>query len=295
MTEDEARALFDELLKEVGVEAGDTLYLAVDMAHIPLPAYTAKLSREAIEGRERKWCAFVLESLHNAVGDAGTILAPAFSYDYARRGAVYEHETSPSETGPFTEYFRQIADVRSFHPLHSIAGLGSKAAEILEDSGRAAFGARSPYARFPDHNVKFLFLGAPLGDSLTYVHHLEHLYGVNHMYHKVFNVPARRGGKDVPGPYLAFVRYLGTNISAAVDHVEERLRSEGLLVESRIWDMGPFQLAHVADVDQVTFAMLDENPISTIAEPAEVHIEAEGAFEQPRSLPPFSYRLDDPS
>ena len=39
MTELEARNLFQEILRNLGIEGGDTVYLGIDMGRLPLPRF----------------------------------------------------------------------------------------------------------------------------------------------------------------------------------------------------------------------------------------------------------------
>jgi aminoglycoside 3-N-acetyltransferase len=266
-----------QALRLAGVQPGDVVYAGVDMSGLPLPRLEVPRSRaEAVAQRDRQ-CAAVLEVLREAVGERGTLLAATFSYAYARRGVPYVHETSPSELGPFSEHFRTRPGViRSFHPLNSVCGLGPSAAAILERCGRSSYGPLSPFGRLAAHGAKVVGLGVAFGRFLTHAHHLEQLVGVNHAYHKVFNVPAFLGGAPQPGPWLAFVRYLGIGVDLAVGKLEQRLREEGQLRE-----YGVIQAADVAAVERVGLGMLAANPWAFVSEPVEVHVEAPGAFSQP--------------
>lgn len=280
MNEAEARRAFQSILDQLAIERGDTLYLGIDMARVPLPRYEAALDPAAIKEREERWCRFVLEELLARLGPEGTLLTPTFSYGYARDGRPYHHETSPSETGPFTEYVRtRPGAIRSLHPLNSISGVGRHAAAILENVGKAGYGAMSPFARLTGYRTKFLCLGSPVGLALTYAHHLEHMYGVNHMYHKAYTTPVYRKGEPVPGPWLCFVRYLGVGIEARIGRLEERLREQGLLKEARHAGH-PMQCMAAADVDAVGYGMLREDSCAFLEQNIQVHVEAPGAAPQ---------------
>ncbi len=273
MTEAEARDQLRDILAALEVRRGDTVYLGIDMGHVPLPGYSAELTRDAIRAREEKWCAFVLQVLREALGPEGTLLVATFTYSYAGQSVPFVLEESPSEVGPFTEYFRRQPDtIRSLHPLHSISGVGRHAHAILDNVGKAEYGAMSPYARLGEYGTKLLCLGAPLAASITYVHHLEQTYGINHRYTKAINTPVYRNGERVPGPWLCFMRYLGVATMPRHEHIEERLRAEGVLREATI-DAHPMQCVDVHDVDRIGYAMLVENPCAFLERSVEVRLD----------------------
>ncbi|MEO5335333.1 MAG: AAC(3) family N-acetyltransferase [Magnetospirillum sp. WYHS-4] len=282
MNEQEAIDLYTAALRHLGIGRGDIVYLAVDMARLPLPAYPAKLNREAIRAREQRWCAFVLERLQETIGPEGTLIAPTFFYSYARSNGPYIHEESPSETGPFTEYFRTLPEARrSLHPIYSVAAIGPLASEIADGIvGKSAFGAMSVFGRLTRYPIKFLFLGASVGESLTHAHHLEHMYGCNHRYHMVFNTPVSMGGHEIPGPWLCFMRYLGTPVRADVFPLERRLRERGVLVEWPDWPH-PMQMVTIEDAERIGYEMLAEAPWSFTREPVEIHMESPGKAPHP--------------
>jgi aminoglycoside 3-N-acetyltransferase len=281
MDEPAARDALLAALSAAGVRAGDVAYLGVDMSGFALPRRPVPRSRaEALAQREEQ-CAFLLDVLRAAVGPEGTLLAPSFSYAYARHGTPYVHETSPSELSPFTEHLRtRPGTLRSFHPLFSVCGAGPAAAALLEGCGRSAYGPESPFGRLAARHAKFVGVGVRLAQFLTYAHHLEQVVGVNHAYHKVYNGPAFRGGVEQPGPWLAFVRYLGIGVELAVERLEERVRAEGALRE-QAGSAGLVVAADVAAVERIGCRMLAENPWAFVAEPVEVHVDAPGAAPQP--------------
>ena len=56
--------------------------------------------------------------------------------------------------------------------------------KILVRFGGFSFGANSPFSNFVKYNVKFLNVGIKWIDTCTYLHHLEHLNGINHRFYK---------------------------------------------------------------------------------------------------------------
>jgi aminoglycoside 3-N-acetyltransferase len=276
-----ARERLVAALRRLGVGPGRVVYLGLDLAGLALPRWPRPTDAAAMRARRAEVCAFVHDAVREAVGESGTLLVPTFSYDYARRGAPYDHESSPAELGPFPEWYRRREGViRSLHPLFSVAGKGPRAAAILERTGRSAFGVTSPFGRLTAEDALFVSLGVTMARWLTFAHHLEQIAGVNYAYNKAFTQPVRRGGVEVPGPFLAFVRYLGAGVDIALDGLEGAVREAGALLEDH-GEAGLLQTASARDVERIGLEMLARNPFAFIKTPVVVHVDGGGGREQP--------------
>lgn len=270
VTEQQARDMLQSLLGEVGVERGDVVYLAVDMGALPLPSLPFELSREAIKTRERRLCDFVLDALRDFIGPQGTVLAPAFSYSCSKPGSVYVHEDTPSEIGPFPEYMRNHPEaIRSIHPLFSVSGIGPAAHDLLQTTGKAAFGAMSVFERLNKYACKFLFLGSSLGGALTYMHHLEQGYGCNHRYNKAIDVKVMLNGALLPGPWLAYVGFRSVQARSQAHDLESVLREAGVLREVLYLNQ-PFQCVDIVDVNDYGYQMLINDPCAFMTDGVEI-------------------------
>ncbi len=260
-----------ENIKSLGVGSGDVVYTATDLTRLPLP----KPDREMLRGLKRRelWLGWVYLSLREVIGDKGTIVTPTFSYDYARSNAPFFYEKSPGEVCNFSEYVRTLKGaVRSLHPLFSLTAVGPRAREICDNVGKSAYGQRSAFSRLRKAGTIFLFLGAPLGESLTYAHHLEQLYGVNHYFNKVFDAPVYKDGEPVPGPWLAFVRYLGCDIEIYIHRFEKHLRDKGLL-RVRKTAKGEMQAVACDVVHEEGLNCLAANPWFFIEKPVYIRLD----------------------
>ncbi len=264
MTEEEAGIALHSILDRLGICSGDRIMLGIDMSKIPLPAYVATLSREAFREREQKWCKFVLKILLNRLTASGTLLVPSFTYSCTRPGSIFVAESTPSENGPFTEFFRsQPQVIRSLHPIFSLAGTGRDAELLLGSVGRSAFGAMSPFSRFEKYQIKFLCLGVELRNCITYIHHLEQTYGCPHRYNKSFDIEVLTGAKRLHGEWYANMNYRGMDYSSDIASLQNSLKSRGNLVEMN-WCGHPNQLAEIADVDRVGYELLIEDPTAFV-------------------------------
>jgi aminoglycoside 3-N-acetyltransferase len=283
MTEDEAIAAWTNCLDALGVKNGDTVYLAVDMGNVPLPAQQITLSRQAMrESRERS-CAFVLDQLLQRIGSKGTLFVPTFTYSCVKPGSVFIRELTPSEVGPFTEYVRTRPEaVRSLHPMFSVTGIGPVAAITLSNAGGAAFGVMSPFGRLKEFDTKFLSFGVRLTQSLTYVHHLEQCFGCNHRFNKVIEAVVVDAGQPVERKWLAYVRFLSIAAQSDLDPLEVILREEGALVELRA-DNDIHQAVRLVDVERVGYQMLAKNPWVFSTRPTAVYIDESVLADNPLS------------
>lgn len=276
MNEDTAHLDLVSIIRNLAIGSGDVVFVSVDMGNLPLPKMAFEISRAGFMEIRDRYCAYVLDSLLDVIGDSGTLLVPTYCKSYGRHGKPYHHEKTPSDVGPFSEYFRKREGViRSLHPMTSIAGIGVNAAAILENTGKSGYGVCSPFMRFNDYRVKFLCLGIPLPRGITYVHHLEHLYGVNHMYHKSYGYPVFKDNVLQPGPWLCFRRYLGIGIEAKMSYLEDALRENGKLLEFR---KSPYimQSTTVGDVDRIAIEMLKVDSCAFLEKPIEVHMDDPG-------------------
>jgi aminoglycoside N3'-acetyltransferase len=251
LTEQEAKDALESILDRLGVRAGDRVMLGIDMGGLPLPRYAASMSRDAFREREQKWCQFVFDALTERLTPHGTLLVPTFTYSCTRPGSVFVAESTPSETGPFTEFVRSKSEaIRSLHPIFSLAGLGRDAAALLTNTGKSAFGSMSPFSRFAEHEIRFLCLGAPLRSCITYIHHLEQSYGCPHRYNKSFDIAVFVADKPVPGDWYANMAYRGIKYSSDIASLQHALKACGGLSEAE-WNGHPNHLAEIAAVDRV--------------------------------------------
>lgn len=129
-------------LRRIGLRSGDKV-----VVHSSLKAI----------GKTDGGAETVVSALLDAVGPAGLLAVPTFSYQATR----FNPATEPSVTGAITETVRHWPSaVRSWHPTHSWAMIGPDAARIAEGHhliGGVSFG--SPLDRIAQAGGKILLLG----------------------------------------------------------------------------------------------------------------------------------------
>ena len=264
MSEAEAHKALIDILDHLMINSGDTIMLGIDMGKIPLPFYSATLSKEAYREREEKWCQFVYNILLERLGVNGTLLVPTYTYSCGKPGSIFDSKTTRSEIGPFTEYFRkQPSVIRSLHPLFSIAGIGKYSQEILTNTGSTAFAMGSAFSRFIDYGVKFLCLGVEIRNSITYIHHLEQYNGGCHRYNKRFDCEVFDDNKKINREWSAFVAFRGIDYTSDISSLQIGLKEQQSLLET-FWKGSVNHMALVKDVNKVGNDLLMKNSLAFV-------------------------------
>jgi aminoglycoside 3-N-acetyltransferase len=152
----------------------------------------------------------VIEALLATIGPEGTLLMPALT-----RGSVeipFSLKT-PSYLGVITETFRNYSKVqRSFHPTHSVLGLGKDASYLLADHLKAdsACGLGTPYHKLAALGGQVLMLGVDL-DRCTLLHTAEDLADCPFLSNRTFYYYDTKGEVQkmqvarFPGPHRDFI------------------------------------------------------------------------------------------
>lgn len=198
----------------------------------------------------------------------GAIVVPSFTYNYARNGVPFVYEESPADPalGFYSEYIRTRPDAqRSMHPVFSVSAIGAEKGRICIHVSRTAYGSESPFDRLYKVRGKILLLGVGY-ERLTYLHHIEHMAGVSHMYHKAFRTPVYRRGKQDLVPYTAFVRYLNGKVQWHPCRFEAMMQDKGWMNKGRVGGADAI-LLDCRILFDVGFKALQKDPCMFIREP----------------------------
>lgn len=151
----------------------------------------------------------ILSAMLDVIKSLGvkTICMPTFTFSFCN-GKDYDPTTSASKMGLLNEYFRkQEGVIRSLDPLMSVAVLGEDK-DLAIGIGHSSCGANSTFDKlYHRDNVKFLFLGAKIGDCMTFMHYLEWLYSVDYRYDRTFVGNVTANGVTTRQEYDLFCRY----------------------------------------------------------------------------------------
>jgi aminopeptidase-like protein/aminoglycoside N3'-acetyltransferase len=263
-----AEATFEEAelidgLRRVGIERGDTLYVQVSLDALGRPA--------GCETEAETW-PVLLSALRKAVGREGTILVPTYTFSFCRQ-EDFDLATTPTEGGPwsqsagFLEFVRrQPGAVRSCDPIHSVAGLGPRADELLRDVPNTCFGPGSVHDRLLRLGGKVCTIGVGLEEA-TFRHFVEEAVGVPFRYKKLFTGRIREDGTLRKTGWVYNVRILADNGWPDGTRIATKARETG---RSRLARVGAGEIVAVGcrDLYDLTAAELAEDRWSTARGPA---------------------------
>jgi aminopeptidase-like protein/aminoglycoside N3'-acetyltransferase len=257
-------------LRETGIERGDTVFV-----HVCLDALG--LAKDAPD--RRGWCELLMHALNEAVGSAGTILVPTYTFSFCKREPFDAQQTPTtggewSTSADFLEYFRKLPGViRSIDPIHSVAGLGPRASEILSNLPHTCFGEDSVHARLLRADGRICMIGVGLDES-SFRHHVEEIAGIPARYKKLFTGYLRDKGQLRKVGWLYNVRNLSDNCYPDGDRLEQLARSSGKCAVARV---GRGEVLGIAarDYYDLTRAELARDLWCTVRGPAADPIELE--------------------
>ena len=225
---------FVRLLKEIGLKAGDTAL--VHCGFFNLGNLEHKNAEENLE--------LVYQSLLDVLGVEGTLVVPAFYYEYGRWDAPFDAERTDvsKELGAFSSYVaKKKSAKRSIHPLTALAAVGKNAEHVTNGECLTSYGVGSAWDRFFEVDGKMLFLGVDLG-SMTFVHYVEHRVGVPHIYNKYHTIPVSKNGVEISKQVSSSVRYLDFEVSYDKARYTKMFKEAGLLKELRIGNSMSFMV-----------------------------------------------------
>lgn len=195
-------------LLRLGVEKGDSLYIASDAARLIVEV---KRQYGMRTGQQRnEFLSMLVDTLQNLVGAEGTVLFPTFSWDFCR-GKGFDRRSSLGEVGALNNWILQNRKdfKRTQHPLYSFLVWGKEAEALADFDNSDAWGTDSPFGWMHRQGGKMLLLDVSLQRGFTFMHYVEESVRVPYRYFKNF----RGSYTDLDGmtterSYVMYVRDL---------------------------------------------------------------------------------------
>jgi aminoglycoside N3'-acetyltransferase len=254
-------------LDGAGVSNGDSVFVHSGMRGLSLRLLADDDRDGDIAGKAAR---IFHDALGMAVGDNGTVAAPAFFYEYARYRTPFDAATSPADKtlGIYPSLLLTMDGMRrSLCPPVSIVAIGNQASRICDTGTAYGFGVLSPWQRLTDMDVTMLFWDVS-PRMITFGHHIEALVGVPHLYNKIYDTPVR--GLDGPhdGPVVSAVRYLDERFAIVYD-LERFLAEAGAagLITTHTWGTVSFHLVGFRSIQDFLYNKLRDDPFYLLSAP----------------------------
>ncbi|MGB6385170.1 MAG: AAC(3) family N-acetyltransferase [Terriglobales bacterium] len=210
----------------------------------------------------------LIEAIEVAIGSQGTLLIPTFSYSFTKE-EPFDICNTPSAVVMVSERFRTRSGVRrTLDPIFSFAVRGRLAQELCTIPAKECFGAESVFAALHRWNAQIVDLGCSMSRGGTFVHYVETSHGVDYRYKKVFSgIVISPDGLASECSVVYNVRDLTRRSDADLRRLQKRLADDGKL---RTVEIGRSRIMAVTanDLFDTAWKMLDEDPVSLIAEGA---------------------------
>jgi len=211
-------------LRKSGLGLGDVVYVVVNLA---------TLGKVKGFDTTEEQCHCLLSALWDAVGKSGTLIVPTYTFSFCRRES-FDVQSTPSMKGPwspsteFLEYFRQMPGaIRSADPIHSVAAIGPRAAQIVNNVPPTCFGEDSIPHRLRRVGAKICAIGVGLHEA-NFQHHVEEMVGVPFRFKKLFTGQIRDNGATEKRGWVYNVGILSKNGCLDEHRLEEKARAAGL-------------------------------------------------------------------
>jgi len=159
-------------LEGLGLSTGDVVLVHSDLRRLGKPRELVKMSNCGADA--------VIDAFGRTVGPEGLVIVPTLTGTIVKgdekepSGLVFDRHQTPSRVGSITNVLRLRPEaVRSTHPTHSIAAIGSRAEELCRvDPAMSTFDRRGPWGRMYDWDGYVCWFGT-LNKTNTTVHVVE--------------------------------------------------------------------------------------------------------------------------
>ena len=205
----------------------------------------------------------LIRELIDYFSGGGTLVVPTFTYSFTKN-QDFDVERSPSDVGQFSEAFRQTPGVhRTSHPLFSVGVIGSESDRYLSARLDDCFGLNTIFHNLYESNAVLICLGCAF--NLTFIHHIEQLYGVPYRFTKKFKGIITRNGYSKMQTTEYFVRDLSIRSESDLVLLRDRALQRREMVSGEI---GRFtaQAIRATKLAAIAREMLNQDIYSLVAE-----------------------------
>lgn len=202
----------------------------------------------------------VIDALLEVLTTEGTLIMPTFNFDF-NKGEAWDVRSTPSKMGVLTEVARTNPESRRvFHPFYSFAILGKLKDELTRLRYKDSYGKESIFMRLRELDAKIMVIGLSYNHSMTFMHHIEQMEGVDYRFIKAFTgMVTDEHGRTYEDTFTMLVRDIDRGVQTAVDPMGELLDASGIVTIRRIGE-AEVRLMKANDVYTFVSVEMKKNP-----------------------------------
>lgn len=211
----------------------------------------------------------IVDAIRQYLGEEGTLIAPAFNFDFCK-GVAFNRQESPSKNmGVLSETIRILPDAeRSIHPMQSITAVGKFATDICEKDTPTAFSEGGSFDRLLELNAKLLLFGVNF-NAASFFHYAEEKLFVPYRYFKMFKGEYISNDSTEMREYQMFVRDLEINPQLSLLSLQSKMESEGKIRRAKL-GMGEIIACNFKNLYESAYEMLEKDPFTFLRNKQEV-------------------------
>ena len=209
MREKKANINFENIIEQINIVSGDKLLVSSSIL---------KLLMKLKKKNEKFNPNIIIDSLINKIGSSGTLMFPAFNWNFCKGKDFYYNKTL-SMTGSLSNFALKRKDFkRTKNPIYSFAVTGKDKDYICNLNHTNCFGLNSPFGYLIKNHGKNLFIDIDYKEGFAFDHVAEETVGVDYRYFKNFSgfyIDKFKNKTRVN--YRMYVRNLSLNVVTAID------------------------------------------------------------------------------
>jgi aminoglycoside 3-N-acetyltransferase len=199
----------ENIFSKININSGDKILVSSDIVTL-----LVKLKKQ----NKNFDANLIIDLLINKVGPNGTLMFPAFNWDFCT-GKDFDYHKTPSRTGALSNVALKREDFqRTKNPIYSFAVTGKDKDYICNLDHGSCFGLNSPFGYLIKNHGKNLFIGIDYKEGFTFDHVAEETVGVDYRYFKNFSgLYIDKFKNKTRVNYRMYVRNLSLNVVTAID------------------------------------------------------------------------------
>ncbi len=142
--------------------------------------------------------------IKNRIGKKGTILIPAYNYDFTKK-KIFDPKKTPSQVGSLSNFLlKKYFKNRSNEPVFSHLIFGKLKKKLMQCNTNEAFGKNSIFAMMEKFRFKIICFCCPI-NTMTFLHYIEKKFNVKYRYDKIFKSHILKNNKKNSFTFKYFV------------------------------------------------------------------------------------------